>query len=59
MFDGARRRMGDRQNVCSIIRAFLKAGLTEEGLVSPVHERTPQGGSHLPPLKQPRGRRAR
>ena len=48
MFEGARRRMGDRQNVCPIIRAFLKAGLTEEGLVSPVYERTPQGGSHCP-----------
>ena len=33
-----------------LIRAFLKSGVMEEGLVSPVDEGTPQGGPLSPLL---------
>jgi RNA-directed DNA polymerase len=36
-------RVSDKR-VPKLIRAFLKAGVMEGGLVSPVEEGTPQGG---------------
>jgi len=36
-------RVGDKR-VLKLIRAFLNAGVMEDGLVSPVDEGTPQGG---------------
>jgi RNA-directed DNA polymerase len=36
-------RVSDKR-VLKLIRAFLKAGVMESGLVSPVDEGTPQGG---------------
>jgi RNA-directed DNA polymerase len=41
-------RVSDRR-VLKLIRAFLKAGVMEGGLVSPVDEGTPQGGPITPP----------
>jgi RNA-directed DNA polymerase len=38
------------QRVLQLIRAFLKAGVMEDGLVSPVDEGTPQGGPLSPLL---------
>lgn len=38
------------QRVLKLIRAFLKAGVMEDGLVSPVDEGTPQGGPLSPLL---------
>jgi len=38
------------QRVLTLIRAFLKAGVMEDGLVSPVDEGTPQGGPLSPLL---------
>src|SRR5207302_7446334 len=42
-------RIGDRQ-LLKLIRTFLKAGVMEGGLVSPVDEGTPQGGPLSPLL---------
>ena len=42
-------RVSDKR-VLSLIRAFLKAGVMEGGLVSPVDEGTPQGGPLSPLL---------
>src|SRR5436853_4467798 len=42
-------RVGDRR-LLKLIRAFLKAGVMEGGLVSPVDEGTPQGGPLSPLL---------
>ncbi len=42
-------RIADRR-VLKLIRAFLKAGVMESGLVSPVDEGTPQGGPLSPLL---------
>jgi RNA-directed DNA polymerase len=43
------KRVGDRR-VLKVIRAFLNAGVMEEGLVSPTDEGTPQGGPLSPLL---------
>jgi len=43
------KRMTDKR-VLKLIRAFLKAGVMENGLVSPVDEGTPQGGPLSPLL---------
>jgi RNA-directed DNA polymerase len=40
-------RVSDKR-VLKLIRAFLKAGVMEDGLVSPVDEGTPQGGPIMP-----------
>src|SRR3954471_17041818 len=40
----------DRGNLVRLIRAFLKSGVMEDGLVSPVEEGTPQGGPLSPLL---------
>jgi RNA-directed DNA polymerase len=40
-------RLSDKR-VLKLIRAFLKAGVMEDGLVSPVDEGTPQGGPLTP-----------
>src|SRR6516162_9691799 len=42
-------RVTDKR-VLKLIRAFLKAGVMEDGLVSPVDEGTPQGGPLSPLL---------
>jgi RNA-directed DNA polymerase len=42
-------RVSDK-HLLKLIRAFLKAGVLENGLVSPVDERTPQGGPRSPLL---------
>jgi retron-type reverse transcriptase len=42
-------RLSDKR-VLRLIRAFLKAGVMEDGLVSPVDEGTPQGGPLSPLL---------
>jgi RNA-directed DNA polymerase len=42
-------RIGDRR-VLKLVRSFLKAGVMEGGLVSPVDEGTPQGGPLSPLL---------
>jgi RNA-directed DNA polymerase len=42
-------RVGD-QRMLKLIRTFLKAGVTEGGLVSPIDEWTPQGGPLSPLL---------
>src|SRR5471032_2101868 len=47
------------QRMLKLIRAFLKAGVMEKGLVSSVDEGTPQGGPLSPLLKQYRTRRVR
>ena len=41
---------GSDKRVLKLIRAFLKAGVMEDGLVSPVDEGTPQGGPLSPLL---------
>ena len=41
-------RVSDKP-VLKLIRAFLKAGVMEDGLVSPVEEGAPQGGPLTPP----------
>src|SRR5271155_387463 len=52
-------RVTDKR-VLKLIRAFLKSGVMEDGLVSPVDEGTPQGGPLSPLLiKQSRARRSR
>ena len=43
------RRIGDKR-LLKLIRAFLRAGVLEGGLVSPVDEGTPQGGPLSPLL---------
>ena len=43
------RRISD-QRMLKLIRAFLRAGVMEDGLVSPVDEGTPQGGPLSPLL---------
>jgi RNA-directed DNA polymerase len=43
------RRIPDRR-LLKLIRSFLRAGVMEEGLVSPVDEGTPQGGPLSPLL---------
>jgi RNA-directed DNA polymerase len=43
------RRIADRR-LLKLIRSFLRAGVMEEGLVSPVDEGTPQGGPLSPLL---------
>lgn len=43
------RRIGDKR-MLKLIRAFLRAGVLEGGLVSPVDEGTPQGGPLSPLL---------
>ena len=40
-------RIGDKR-MLKLIRAFLTAGVLEEGLVNPVDEGTPQGGPITP-----------
>jgi hypothetical protein len=40
------------KRVLRLIRAFLKSGVMEDGLVSPVDEGTPQGGPLSPLLTQ-------
>jgi RNA-directed DNA polymerase len=42
-------RVTDKR-VLKLIRAFLKSGVMEDGLVSPVDEGTPQGGPLSPLL---------
>jgi len=37
------------KRVLKLIRAFLKSGVMETALVSPVDEGTPQGGALAPP----------
>src|SRR6201998_4826277 len=44
-------RVSDKR-VLKLIRAFLKAGVMEDGLVSPVDEGTPQGGPLSPLLSK-------
>jgi len=44
------KRVADKR-MLKLIRAFLEAGVMEDGLVSPVDEGTPQGGP-LTPLTQ-------
>ena len=39
---------GTDKRVLKLIRAFLKSGVMENGLVSPVDEGTPQGGPLTP-----------
>ncbi|MGA2114194.1 MAG: reverse transcriptase domain-containing protein [Bryobacteraceae bacterium] len=51
-------RAGDRR-LLKLILAFLKAGVMEGGLVSPVDEGTPQGGPLSPLLRKYRARRVR
>ena len=41
------QRVGDKR-MLKLIRAFLTAGVMEDGLVSPVDEGTPQGGPVTP-----------
>ena len=43
-------RVSEGARLLKLIRAFLKAGVTEGGLVSPVDEGTPQGGPLSPLL---------
>ena len=43
------KRVGDKR-LLKLIRAFLNVGVTENGLVSPSVEGTPQGGPLSPPL---------
>jgi RNA-directed DNA polymerase len=43
------KRVGDKR-LLKLIRAFLTAGVMEDGLVSPVDEGTPQGGPLSPLL---------
>ncbi len=43
-------RVGDKR-MLKLIRAFLKAGVMESGLVNPVDEGTPQGGPISPLLR--------
>jgi len=45
----AAKRVGDKR-LLKLIRAFLTAGVMEDGLVSPVDEGTPQGGPLSPLL---------
>ena len=40
-------RVSDKR-VLKLVRAFLKVGVMEDGLVSPVDEGTPQGGPLAP-----------
>ena len=40
-------RISDKR-MLKLIRAFLQAGVMEDGLVSPVDEGTPQGGPFTP-----------
>jgi RNA-directed DNA polymerase len=42
-------RVSDKR-ILKLIRAFLRAGVMEDGLVSPVDEGTPQGGALFPLL---------
>ena len=41
------KRVADKR-MLTLIRAFLEAGVMEDGLVSPVDEGTPQGGPVTP-----------
>src|SRR5213078_630671 len=43
------KRVGDKR-ILKLIRAFLSAGVMEDGLVSPTEEGTPQGGPLSPVL---------
>lgn len=52
------KRVKDRR-LLKLIRAFLNAGVMENGLVSPSVEGTPQGGPLSPLLQQSRARRPR
>ena len=52
------KRIEDKR-LLKLIRAFLNAGVMENGLVSPSVEGTPQGGPLSPPRWQPRARRTR
>ena len=51
-------RVTDKR-VLKLIRGFLKSGVMEDGLVSPVDEGTPQGGPLSPLLSKSRARRSR
>ena len=51
-------RISDKR-VLKLIRAFLNAGVMEDGLVRPVDEGTPQGGPLSPLSEQPHARRSR
>src|SRR6185503_17612996 len=46
------RRVTDKR-VLKLIRAYLRAGVMEDGLVSPSDEGTPQGGPLSPLLSNP------
>jgi RNA-directed DNA polymerase len=52
------KRITDKR-VLKLIRAFLNAGVMENGLVSPSVEGTPQGGSAFATAQQPSARRTR
>ena len=49
LMDQVAKRVTDKR-VLKVIRAFLNAGVRENGLVSPVEEGTPQGGPLSPLL---------
>jgi RNA-directed DNA polymerase len=52
------KRIEDKR-LLKLIRAFLNAGVMENGLVSPSVEGTPQGGPLFATAQQPRTRRTR
>jgi RNA-directed DNA polymerase len=52
------KRVEDKR-LLKLIRAFLNAGVMEDGLVSPSVEGTPQGGTTFATAQQPRARRTR
>jgi RNA-directed DNA polymerase len=48
LMDRVAKRMSDKR-LLKLIRAFLNAGMMEDGLVRPIDEGTPQGGPMTPP----------